>query len=65
MQIGCVALIRDVAKGASHLEALPHIFDCEESVMLFAERRLNVLVTVVVTTVPVEVEDSVQLISWI
>jgi len=64
MKIACVALVRDVAKGSSHLEALPHLFDSPESVRIFAEHRLNELVTVVVTTLTVEVQDDVKLVSW-
>ena len=65
MKKACIVLIRDVARGAAHLEALPHLFDCEESVRRFAARRLNVLVTVVVQIVPIEVEDAVDLVSWL
>jgi hypothetical protein len=64
MKTACVALIRDVAKGTQHLEALPHLFDSAESVRLFAEHRLNERVTVVVTTLALEVEDGVKLLSF-
>lgn len=64
MKSACVVLIQDVAKGVEHLEALPHLFDCEESVTRYAEHRLNVRVTVVVKVLTVEVEDQVKLVSW-
>lgn len=64
MKTAHVALIRDVAKGAQHLEALPHLFDSPDSVRIFAENRLNERVTVVVKTLAVEVEDDVKLVSW-
>jgi hypothetical protein len=64
MKKAVVVLIRDVAKGQQHLEALPHLFDSAESVRLFAERRLNERITVVVTTLEIEVQDEVKLVSW-
>jgi len=64
MKSACVVLIRDIAKGAEHLEALSHLFDCEKSVSHYAEHRLNVLVTVVVKVLSIQVEDEVNLVSW-
>jgi hypothetical protein len=64
MKTACVVLIRDVAKGTAHLEALPHLFDSSDSVRLYAEHRLNEKVTVVVKILEVEVEDDVKLVSW-
>lgn len=64
MKIAYVALIRDVAKGPQHLEALAQLFDSPDSVRIFAEQRLNERVTVVVKTLVVEVEDDVKLVSW-
>lgn len=65
MKKAVIALIRDIDKGEQHLESLPSLFDCAESVDIFAQHRLNKLVTIVVKTVEVEVEDEVKLVSWI
>lgn len=63
MKKACVALIQDVAKAPEHLEALPKLFDCAESVRWYAENFLNSRVTIVVEILDVEVADEVKLLS--
>ena len=60
---GVVVLIHDVARHG-HIEALPQVFDSIESVNNYAARRLNVLVTVIVSTSPVIVPGSFELFSF-
>lgn len=64
MKKACVVLIQDVKKAPSHVEALPHLFDTKESVMKYADARLNERVTVVVNIIEIEVDDAVTLVSW-
>ncbi len=65
MKTAVIALIRDLDRGKEHLEALPCLFDCEESVKTYAKYRLNSNVTVVAAVQTIEVEDAVKLVSWL
>jgi len=64
MKTAYIALIRDIKKGITHLEAFPHLFDSEESILYYAEQRFNILVTVVVSISTIQVEDEVELLNW-
>lgn len=64
MKVAYLVLIRDVAKGITHIEALPMLFDSEQSVNAYAKQRLNEQVTVIVKIMQIDVDEDARLTDW-